>query len=566
MSGLVEKLKNWLLKTSDYSHRIESRRYWVIVGGSRVRCYSFFSLNGIAQQTTPFREGRGDNIPRITSFFNAMLRSKIPVVYLVTLKPSTSGVFESTTVIGTWSEGDKTKLAECLARVEEQSRILSTALSVAYPSLVIKRLEGSSLSRLVDCIWVRDMTDNAERASSEHVASKIGAIGSVAERDAVAPAFHIPKPDEIPVKGLRLGSLISEGAERGEIRLGLEDLSRHVCILGMTGSGKTTTAKLIIKRLFDSGVPCLVLDVHNEYSRLVRRLGGLVLDPGRGEFSINPIDLSEVTELSEHISLLTDIFSEIYRFTPPQAYMFRNAITKLLTSQSDAKPPTIQELVEILETMPVKSIYYNETRLALLRRLVPLTEGQAWKILGGPTTMPVNELINNLVAIELGYIRDSDTRLVFATLLLKMIRDHLIKKGHDSFSHVIVIEEARYLVPSRRNDLPPSVTEKMISELRKFGASVVLISQFPSQISSEVIKNSSLRIIHRVSWADDIRVLRDSLNLTEEQARYLSMLDVGEAIVVSRSTNKPMLVKIDPQEIFELEKSLSTSTAKTDIS
>ena len=47
----------------------------------------------------------------------------------------------------------------------------------------------------------------------------------------------------------------------------------------------------------------------------------------------------------------------------------------------------------------------------------------------------------------------------------------------------------------------------MISELRKFGEAMLFIAQFPSQVASEVMKNSGVRIIHRVAWAEDLRLI-----------------------------------------------------------
>ena len=85
----------------------------------------------------------------------------------------------------------------------------------------------------------------------------------------------------------------------------------------------------------------------------------------------------------------------------------------------------------------------------------------------------------------------------------------------------------------------------MISELRKFGESMIFIAQFPSQMASEVMKNSGVRIVHRVAWAEDLRILRDSLNLTPEQVAHISNLGVGEAVVSLTRLQKPLLVQVE---------------------
>ena len=74
---------------------------------------------------------------------------------------------------------------------------------------------------------------------------------------------------------------------------------------------------------------------------------------------------------------------------------------------------------------------------------------------------------------------------------------------------------------------------------------MLFIAQFPSQVAPEVVKNSGVRVIHRVAWAEDLRLVRDSLNLTSEQLAYVSALGVGEAVVSLTRLQKPLLVQVE---------------------
>jgi len=47
--------------------------------------------------------------------------------------------------------------------------------------------------------------------------------------------------------------------------------------------------------------------------------------------------------------------------------------------------------------------------VALLRRLVPLTQGQAGKALNGPETLSMEDLMGRVVSLELGHLRDTQT-------------------------------------------------------------------------------------------------------------------------------------------------------------
>jgi hypothetical protein len=283
---------------------------------------------------------------------------------------------------------------------------------------------------------------------------------------------------------------------------------------------------------------------HNEHAELVKSVGGQVLSPGKDDFAINPMDMGPATEPAEHVEMVTDIFSDTYHFTHPQAYMFRNALQRCLGEAADREVPTIASLLSTIESYPLRSAYDNETKVALLRRLVPLTQGHVGRAFNSPSSHTVDELLDKVLCVELGHIRETLSRSVFADILMKLVYEmRMARKVR--MEHVTMIEEARNIAPVRREEDPPSVGERMISELRKFGESMLFIAQSPSQVASEVVKNSGVRIIHRVAWAEDLRLVRDSLNLTPEQLAHVSSLGVGEAVVSLTRLQKPLLVQVE---------------------
>jgi len=282
-------------------------------------------------------------------------------------------------------------------------------------------------------------------------------------------------------------------------------------------------------------------------------VGGKVLAPGRDQFTINPLDMTSATDPIEHIAMITDIFSDIYHFTHPQAYMFRNTLQRCLGEASENQVPTLSSLVKVIESWPLRSAYDNETKVALLRRLVPLTEGQVGRALNGPSSHTVDELLDKVLSVELGHIRDIQTRTVFVDILLKTVYEYRVSR-RGKMEHLLVVEEARNVAPVRREEDPPSVGERMISELRKFGEAMVFVAQFPTQVASEVVKNSGVRIIHRVSWAEDLKLIGEALNLNREQLAHVSNLGVGEAVVSLTRLQSPILVQVDAGSVLGVER------------
>ena len=260
---------------------------------------------------------------------------------------------------------------------------------------------------------------------------------------------------------------------------------------------------------------------------------------------MNPLEVGPGVDAAEHIAMVSDIFSDIYHFTHPQAYMFRNALQKRLSETSEDEVPTISALVKTIEAYPLRSAYDNETKVALLRRLVPLTQGQFGRALGGTGPLRLEELLNTSVCVELGQMRDIQSRAVFCDVMLKMIYEEKVKqKG--GLDHVTVVEEARNIAPARRPEDPPSVGERMVSELRKFGESMIFVAQFPSHLAAEVVKNSGTKIVHRLAWPDDVSLIGDSLGLNQKQREHLTRLKVGEAVVGLTRIQSPVLVQVRP--------------------
>jgi hypothetical protein len=497
---------------------------------------------------------------RMKGLFDGLHRSKIPFLYLILVKPAEQGgdenqVFEFDLVVGTWMDVKAKKAAESMATLEQNTGVLAATLAVGVPNSDVRRLTRNELKDFGQNL-LQPTEQKLRQVADSSIISRLESFDSrnpSVQSGQSAPDFYVPNAMESGTGGILLGKVRTRVGTSHDFRLQLDDLRRHTAILGMTGAGKSTSASVIVRQVAGMGLPLMILDWHNEHADLIRTIGGQVFSPGKDQFTINPLDMTSSTDPIEHIAMTTDIFSDIYHFTHPQAYMFRNALQRCLGEASEREVPTISSLVKIIEGYPLRSAYDNETKVALLRRLVPLTEGQVGRALNGPSSHSVDELLDKVLAIELGQIRDIQTRSVFVDILLKIIYEYRVSK-RGKMEHLIVVEEARNIAPARREEDPPSVGERMISELRKFGEAIVFVAQFPTQVAAEVIKNSGVRIIHRVAWAEDLRLIGQALNLSKEQLAHVSTLGVGEAVVSLSRIQNPILVQVEAGSVLGLER------------
>lgn len=286
-------------------------------------------------------------------------------------------------------------------------------------------------------------------------------------------------------------------------------LEGHVLVVGPTGSGKTNTVKVILEGLVGR-IPALVLDYHGEYAC------PRVYVPGRN-LRFNMLASSSQPDLE----FLVDLLSTVFQLTEPQWYILVKAARKL-------EPPyMLRRLVEAVEEEPTRDWREFEVKQAVLRRLSILNEGVLGAVLNG------NEdpgfLFEDYTCVDLSAVPPK-YRSLLALVLLRHLYDYFSARGEsDRVRHVTVIEEAWSVLWPRAYWEAPSIGERLFLELRKFGELLVAVSQRVDDISSRVVRNCSVILMHMPTQQDLERV-----GCSADEA-VLRRLRRGAALVVEPS-------------------------------
>ncbi len=484
---------------------------------------------------------------RLCRFSQAIESFGMPTAYIMYSLPGLHPIRESPggshALLVAWFCSDaKGDLSE---RADMASKQLEGLVSLVFPGAQTRRLEEKDLSLII----------------SSPLPYALGKIGSIAKPASGAAITVVPPPPErqepsslvpavqppITSGGPLIGFVYSRGKEVAPLCIPLADIRRHVSIFGATGSGKSTTAMSLALRLYSLGASVLILDWHGEHSLAVEDAGGRVFKPGNHNgLTLNPLSGFTGRDLGFQVEFITDIFAQVFRFTPPQSYMFREALKAAYRSKIT---PTVSDLIAELGLLPMRSSWDHETRMALMRRLKSFTEGACGLALSGADSIPRDEIFQGLVSIDLTNLKDVNNRTIYANILMKMVYDYCVQRGERSgLSHVLFIEEAQNVFPPRRPEDPMTIGERILAELRKFGEGVVVISQFPSSVSHDVVKNTAVRIIHSIRSGEDLDLIAASTSMDEKQVGAIPLLSIGEAIVSlpSRSGNFFVRVSADP--------------------
>jgi DNA helicase HerA-like ATPase len=113
-----------------------------------------------------------------------------------------------------------------------------------------------------------------------------------------------------------------------------------------------------------------------------------------------------------------------------------------------------------------------------------------------------------------------------------------------------VVEEAHNFIPSHgegQADTPSvEVIRKLITEGRKFGTGLLLISQRPSRLDETALSQCNTFMIFRlVNPRDQSFVEKVMENLTKADSRLLPGFGPGQGIVSGQAVRFPLVIKVD---------------------
>lgn len=145
-------------------------------------------------------------------------------------------------------------------------------------------------------------------------------------------------------------------------------------------------------------------------------------------------------------------------------------------------------------------------------------------------------------------VLENVTALIGRLLLEFMQR--LPNEQRGKFPVVLVLEEAHHYIPDRvsteRQQRAREVFEKIAKEGRKFGLSLVVASQRPSELSRTVLAQCNSFIVHRIQNPDDQEYFKSVISgVNRELLDQLPALAQQQAIVMGDCVTLPLQVRIN---------------------
>jgi DNA helicase HerA-like ATPase len=156
--------------------------------------------------------------------------------------------------------------------------------------------------------------------------------------------------------------------------------------------------------------------------------------------------------------------------------------------------------------------------------------------------------------IQLNEVDRREQQVVAATLLRRIYaaRVETEKKqvGPGDKSYIpypvfCLIEEAHNFAPASADAVSTDVLKQILSEGRKFGVSVGLISQRPGKLDSDVLSQCMTQCIMRiVNPIDQNRIAESVESVGRDLLRELPSLSKGQVVISGASVNTPVMLRV----------------------
>ncbi|RLF17012.1 MAG: ATP-binding protein [Thermoprotei archaeon] len=374
-----------------------------------------------------------------------------------------------------------------------------------------------------------------------------------------------------PDSAIHIGHLINRPDV--DVYLDVRGFSRHVAILAATGAGKSHTAGVIIEGLLKKGATIVAIDPHGDYSRMHEAADGRAfheLSDRITIFSVGPYSIGKTRYYIKVSDLSEDELAYMARI-PSSAvnirFILSLALKRLHEKHVDDKSFDLDELISLLNKWgrgdieePYKSRLkgikdWNKSIFNTIKYLEQLKKLRVFS----RSSVPLNHLLKpmHLSVINLTGVPFEAQDIVVYDVLRRIFISRVNAVTNSSgekfpYPVFIILEEAHRFVPPRRDSSTYSSTiiRTIASEGRKFGVYLIVISQRPSKIDSDVLSQCQSQIVLRIVNPIDQRTISESSEaFSEPLLENLPGLNVGEAVIVGPIVRTPVMVKVKEKRI-----------------
>jgi DNA helicase HerA-like ATPase len=363
------------------------------------------------------------------------------------------------------------------------------------------------------------------------------------------------------VGAAHIGSLLLREEGAVPISLDVKELvSTHMAILAGTGSGKSYTAGVLVEELLSphNRAAVLIFDPHGEYETLSEMRGHPdfraddgyapkvnILKPEDIRIRVSSLDYSDIlillpemsdrqkSILSKAISLVKKHKSGEYRWGVQDLFAAVYEADRQTDEEGNEKSGSSAPALEWKLERMGRSPYFHA-----FEHLPPKTLFEPGQV----TVLQMNE------------INQEEQQVICAAVLRQanQARMNTLKElispedeNYLPYPVFILLEEAHRFAPAHEPSRCKAVLRTILSEGRKFGLGVGLITQRPGKLDSDVLSQCMSQFIMRIVNPVDQESLKYGVEAAgRDLLKELPALTKGQVIISGACVNTPVLCQV----------------------
>jgi DNA helicase HerA-like ATPase len=366
------------------------------------------------------------------------------------------------------------------------------------------------------------------------------------------------------VGSAHIGSLLSRQPGAVPVLLDVRGVtSTHLAIIAGTGAGKSYLASVLIEELMKpyNRASALIIDPHGEYSTLQEMVAHdefrdegyepvvRIIRPDQVKVRISSLTLSDFRYLLPNLSekmhyQLGRTYGATRRKYGDKWTLGQFMVT--LRAGGDEQPVTDPDAdLDMEEDVTIGALIWR----------VNSVFGHS-KIFHDFEHMALDELFRpgQCTVLQLNEIDQREQQVIVATLLRRLNQARMetekgmAAEGDESYlpyPTFVLIEEAHNYAPANADVVTTHILKTVLSEGRKFGVSVGLISQRPGRLDSDVLSQCMTQCIMRiVNPIDQNRIAESVESVGRDLLKELPALSKGQVIVAGSGVNTPLLCRV----------------------
>jgi len=354
----------------------------------------------------------------------------------------------------------------------------------------------------------------------------------------------------------------------------------NMIILGASGSGKSTAAKLMLRNHIRNGYQLVCVDPEGELTEMTNNLGGEVIDLGKGGSygMINPleivmdVDAEEAASSGAGYTVLTKTLQTLKAFMKYYAPNIEEDVLTLFGeivletyarfgiayntnfAHYTSKDFPIMQDVYITVTSKLTAMTEKTHERDVLERLElklrPLVKELQYYF-NGKTTIDTS---NDYLVFNIKEIMNSDANIRNA-LLFNVLKYAWSLCLNPNKNTVLSVDEAHVLLGSQ-NELGAEFLAQVQRRARKYNTGTIIITQQPSDFvasnmimhSKAIFNNASYYLIMglRKQAAEDLAMLID---LNDNEKENIKRYNQGEALFVCGNRRMQIEVTLTEAEL-----------------